>query len=183
MPIPTLPLLAGILALTVGDAEMRPPSDQAGKTAPAPKPCAAPEYRQFDFWLGEWSVTDPGGKAAGVNRITRILGGCALREEWTGAGGLTGTSLNMYDSPRRRWHQTWVDDKGNVLLLEGAFHGGRMVLEGDAPAESGTLVRQRITWSPLAGGRVRQLWESSTDSGKTWKTEFDGTYAKKKASP
>ncbi len=182
MPLPIAPVLAGILALTVGDAEMRPP-DPAAKATPAPKPCAAPEYRQFDFWLGEWNVTNPAGKVAGESRITRILGGCAVREEWTGAGGLTGTSLNMYDSARRRWHQTWVDDKGNVLLLEGAFRGGRMVLEGDAPAESGTLARQRITWSPLSGNRVRQLWESSADSGKTWKTEFDGIYAKKKNAP
>jgi hypothetical protein len=32
----------------------------------------------------------------------------------------------------------------------------------------------------MAGGRVRQLWDSSADGGKTWKVEFDGTYAKKK---
>ena len=43
-------------------------------------------------------------------------------EEWTGAGGLTGTSLTCTRS-RRRWHKTWLDDKGNVLLLEGAFRG------------------------------------------------------------
>ena len=178
MPLPALPFLAGILALTVGEAEMHPPSDQGANGTPAPKPCAAPEYRQFDFWLGEWDVTEK-GKAAGANRITRILDGCALREEWAGASGTHGTSLNVWDAAAKRWRQTWVDDKGNVLLLEGTFQGGRMVLQGDAPAENGGLARHRITWSPLAGGRVRQLWESSTDSGKTWKAEFDGTYARK----
>ncbi|MDH3459056.1 MAG: hypothetical protein OER90_19620, partial [Gemmatimonadota bacterium] len=48
-------------------------------------PCSAPEYRQFDFWLGTWNVETKDGKTAGTNHITQILNGCALREEWTGA--------------------------------------------------------------------------------------------------
>ncbi|HET7704523.1 MAG TPA: hypothetical protein VFM36_00410, partial [Thermoanaerobaculia bacterium] len=47
-------------------------------------PCDRPEHRQFDFWAGEWTVTTPDGKTAGTNRITKIAGGCALLEEWTG---------------------------------------------------------------------------------------------------
>ncbi len=122
MALPALPALAGILALTVGEIEIvRPPSDGPAAT-PAPRPCSSAEYRQFDFWLGEWDVAEK-GKPAGVNRITAILGGCAVREEWKGASGLTGTSLNMWDSGKRRWTQTWVDDKGNVLLLLGRAPG------------------------------------------------------------
>ncbi len=172
-------LLAGVLALTVGDVGAA--SDPPPQASPAPKPCATPQHRQFDFWLGDWDVTKPDGKAAGHNRITVILGGCALREEWTGASGTHGTSLNMFDAGARKWRQTWVDDGGTVLLLTGEFKGGRMVLEGDSPAAGGATVRQRISWTPQAGGKVRQLWESSTDAGKSWKVEFDGVYAK--ASP
>jgi len=140
----------------------------------APKPCASPEHRQFDFWIGEWEVTRPDGKVAGRNRITPILGGCALREEWAGAGGNQGTSLNAWDPEARRWRQTWVDQSGTVLLLAGGIDGSKMVMEsGSGPA------RQRITWTPMADGRVRQLWDSSTDGGTTWKVEFDGTYTKK----
>ena len=80
----------------------------------------------------------------------------------------------MYDAVRKRWHQTWVDDKGNVLLLDGEWKGGRMVLEGERPVAGGKTSRERITWTPQAGGGVRQLWESSTDSGKTWQVAFDG---------
>ena len=148
-------VLAGILALTVGDAEIarrRPPTSPRQATA-APKPCAAPEYRQFDFWLGDWDVTRADGKMPASIASPAILGGCALREEWTGAGGLTGTSLNMYDAGARRWHQTWVDDKGNVLLADGGLQGAKMVLEGDSPDGKGGTVRKRITWSPLDGGQ------------------------------
>ncbi len=178
MPVPTLPAVAAILALTVGDGEMlRRPSDLPAKAAPAPKPCTSPEYRQFDFWVGDWDVTTPNGKGAGTNRITPILGGCALREEWKGAGGLAGTSLNMWDGSGKRWRQTWVDDRGNVLVLTGQYRDAKMSLEGEGLGGNGVTVRNRITWSRLSEGRVRQLWETSKDGGKTWGVEFDGTYA------
>jgi len=135
--------------------------------------CASAEHRQFDFWIGEWEVTSPDGKVAGHNRITKILGGCALREEWTGASGNQGTSLNAWDPEAHAWRQTWVDQGGMVLLLKGGIDGGKMVMvSGDAAS------RQRITWTPMDNGRVRQLWDSSADGGRTWKTEFDGTYKK-----
>lgn len=182
MPLPLVPALVGVLALTVWDPGVVASPSPAAARPTRPKvpaqPCASPEHRQFDFWLGEWEVRQA-GKLAGTNRVTRILNGCALREEWTGASGSSGTSLNVYDAARRRWHQTWVDDKGNVLLLEGEWRGGRMVLEGEHPEPGGTVSRERITWTPQSGGRVRQLWESSTDSGKTWTVAFDGIYSKK----
>jgi hypothetical protein len=170
-----LPAIVGVLALTVGDVE--PPGSGSTRTpTPAPAACTAPAYRQFDFWLGDWNVTRPDGRTAGSSRITRILGGCAIREEWTGASGSSGTSLNVYDADADRWRQTWVDDRGGVLLLTGGIRDGKMVLEGQTPAPGGKSVRQRITWAPASGGRVRQYWDSSSDGGKTWKTEFDGIY-------
>jgi len=38
-------------------------------------------------------------------------------------------------------------------------------------------VKQRIAWEPLAGGKVRQLWDSSPD-GVAWKVEFEGIYSR-----
>ena len=105
-----------------------------------------------------------------------------MREDWNGAGGFSGTSLNTYDVERKRWHQTWVDSSGALLLLDGALTGGRMVLAGesltgDSPPKTS---RQRISWTPLPDGRVRQLWEASTDDGKTWSVVFDGFYSRRK---
>lgn len=147
---------------------------------PPPGPaCAAAEFRQFDFWIGEWDVRRPDGSRAGENRIEPILGGCVLRESWTGVRGLHGTSYNIYDATRHRWHQTWVDDQGTLLVLEGAFAGGRMSLEGVSTDSTGRQQRQRITWQQTAPGRVRQLWESSSDGGATWAVAFDGRYVKR----
>ena len=75
---------------------------------------------QFDFWLGDWDVRDPAGKLVGRNRITRVHGGCALEEQWSGNGGVTGSSLNAWDAERDRWHQTWVDNTGGLLQLTAA---------------------------------------------------------------
>ena len=147
-------------------------------SSPAPA-CARAEFHQFDFWIGEWTVTRPDGGRAGQSRIEPILGGCVLRESWTGVRGLHGTSYNIYDVTRRRWHQTWVDDQGTLLILEGAFAAGRMILEGVSTDTTGRRQRQRITWQQTAPGRVRQLWESSSDDGATWAVAFDGRYVKR----
>jgi len=143
------------------------------------KPCSGPEYRQFDFWLGEWDVAWVNGKPAGTNRIQAVLGGCALEESWRGARGTRGTSLNYFDPVSRRWSQLWIDDTGLVLRLEGGVENGSMVLAGDARGAKGSAARHRITWTPLPGPRVRQHWETSADGGVTWTTVFDGIYVRR----
>ncbi len=133
--------------------------------------CTTAAHRQFDFWLGHWRVMEK-DKLAGHNRITSIDGGCVLLESWTGVSGFTGHSLNVYDASRGVWHQTWVDNSGSLLVLEGSFRDGRMVLEGAREKR-----RDRITWTPLPGGELRQHWETSSD-GITWTTAFDGRYTR-----
>jgi len=139
-----------------------------------PKPCTAPEYRQFDFWLGEWDVLGVGG-GRGVNRISSVYDGCVVREEYeSGGGAYTGTSLNFYDASTSAWYQTWIDNQGQPLFLSGGIVDGKMVLS----SEAGKRPVQRITWTPLDVGKVRQLWEQ-TDDGTTWSVVFDGTYTKR----
>ena len=70
--------------------------------------CDSTPFRQFDFWLGEWQVHTPDGKLAGTNRIERQYDGCVIHEHYTTGRGYSGESLNMYDGPRKIWHQTWV---------------------------------------------------------------------------
>jgi hypothetical protein len=162
----------GLLSASFAQAQTPPP-------APSPPGCDAAVRRQFDFWVGDWSVT-VGGKPAGDNRIEKILGGCALLENWTGAGGMSGKSLNFYDPQRDQWHQTWVDDRGGSLGLDGKFADGRMVLTGSAKnPQTGKTTINRIIWTPLPADRVRQVWETSSD-GQSWTVAFDGLYTRRK---
>jgi hypothetical protein len=97
-------------------------------------------------------------------------------EQWTGDGGMVGMSLNSYDRIRKRWHQTWADNTGGFLRLEGEFTNGSMVLSGVRRTGKGTDIIDRITWTPLESGNVRQVWEVSPDGGESWSLVFDGTY-------
>jgi hypothetical protein len=150
----------------------------ASTSAVAAGACDAAEYRQFDFWLGEWQVHIPKGKLAGVNRISTEYGGCVVHEHYSGSGGFSGESLNTFDTGRKVWHQTWVDNSGTLLLLEGGLQGRSMVLQGQTVGADGQATKHRITWTPNADGSVRQLWESSEGNGP-WSVAFDGIYTTK----
>lgn len=143
-----------------------------------PPPTLPPEARKFDFWLGEWTVTNPAGKIAGNSRIESVAGGAALLENWSGAGGYSGRSLNAWNAAKKQWQQYWVGSDGNVLELTGGLVEGRMVLSAEHEVR-GQRQTERITWTPNADGTVRQHWEKSVDGGKTWTTAFDGLYRKK----
>lgn len=162
------PAAAALVLLFIGAA-----TTHAQQPAQQPPTCDTPEHRAFDFWIGDWDVTNPRGNVAGTNRIEPILSGCVLQESWTGASGSLGYSFNLYDRASGTWHQTWVDNSGLLLQLSGGLVDGSMVLASDAAAGSPL---QRITWTPNADGSVRQHWESSSDGGATWTTVFDGLY-------
>ncbi len=146
---------------------------------PQAPPCAAPEYRQFDFWIGDWEVY-VGENFAGTNRVDRILDGCVLMENWVGSKGGKGHSFNVYDSQTGKWEQTWVDNGGGVVHFYGNYAEGKMALAGTTYGAKGEPQPTKLTFWNNADGTVRQLWESSADAGKTWTVLFDGLYKKKK---
>lgn len=144
------------------------------------KPCNTERYRDFDFWLGEWDVTPAGMPAPTAhNSITAVHGGCAVLEQYETQGGFTGMSINFHDSVTGLWHQSWMGSGGGAVHLQGGLKDGAMVLsDADLLVSeiSGTI--NRVTWTPLDDGRVRQHWENSADGGETWTTVFDGYYSR-----
>lgn len=146
----------------------------AGRPAAAQR-CAGAEYRAFDFWAGDWQVFGSGGAVAGSNVIRPVAGGCALQENWDD-GAIPGTSLNMYDPRMDRWTQLWMDANGFTLELGGGLDDSTMELTGARRGTSGTVI-DRIRWSPLQGGEVRQLWETRNGPDGAWSVLFNGTYS------
>lgn len=137
--------------------------------------CAEPAFRAFDFWIGRWVVRDSTGTQVGTSHISRIAGGCGIREEWAGSSGSRGTSLNYYDAADGAWHQDWVGSGGLILHLSGGLDSGAMVLTGERFSDEGPVI-DRIRWRALPDGRVRQAWTMSTDGGATWRQAFVGFY-------
>jgi len=69
---------------------------------------------------------------------------------------------------------------GGVLKLEGSFRDGAMRFEGKTPVSGKPDRWEKLTFTPMEGGRVHQFWQQSNDSGKTWITSFDGIYTPKR---
>jgi len=141
--------------------------------SPTPASCAAPEYRQFDFWAGDWDAFEIDGSTPVARiRVDRLLDGCVLREVYEDTAGLRGESFSIYDASRKLWHQSWVTNRGQLLVIEGRLETGEMVLSGvDHTAEGGER-HVRGTWKPVNEG-ARETAVTSTDGGKTWKPWFD----------
>ncbi len=141
---------------------------------PAPSPaCTAPEFHQFDFWIGKWAVHSPAGKEVGSSEITRASEGCAIREDWTSIGtGQHGMSINYFDPSEKRWHQDWVGADGTILHLIGGLQDNAMVMADAQQAN-------RIRWTPQPDGTVKQEWTISSDHGKTWQPSFVGIYKRR----
>lgn len=168
--------LTTLLLLTASFAVFAQPT-------PPPKPCNTSDYRDFDFWLGDWKVTSTNADGeqilAGHNTISKIEGGCILHEQWRGQGGTTGQSLNGYDKNRDVWQQTWMDNQGTVLTMIGGMQGTDMVLGGKGPALDGsdTQWAHEIRWHPDAeSGDVTQTWRAKSDDDAEWRVLFTGLY-------
>ena len=89
-----------LLEVLVNTAIIRTAFSQDGQQS-TPKPCATPEARQFDFWLGDWELTWPaeqwggnqGEKGQGTNHIIKQLDDCVIQENFSfPSGNFNGSS-------------------------------------------------------------------------------------------
>ena len=136
--------------------------------------CKGPEYRQFDFFVGDWDAFDSSDPAHAVarNRVQLILDGCVVLEDYRGNDGHEGESFSIYDATRKIWHQTWVTNDGKLLVIEGKLEDGAIVLRGSDLTSDGRERLVRGTWKQFPGG-VRENAVRSVDGGKSWQVWFD----------
>ena len=175
--------LTTLLALFLGYPLAMPLMAQqppAPATAPAgPQPdCNAPEYRQLDFWVGEWDVFI-GDRNVGTNVITSEENGCVVHEHWRDAQGGSGQSFNFYDRNTKKWRQVWISGNGSALDVAGGLVDGTMAYTGETVRANGVRIQHRLSFTPNADGTVRQFWQTSTDGGTTWTVAWDGRYVRK----
>ena len=169
-------LVLVVLSALPAAAQTGTPATQPQK--PPASPCkTTPEYRQFDFWVGEWAPQNKAGKTVGTSSIQLILGDCVIFEN-SNTPLQSGKSFSIYDSTDHKWHQSWVTDRGVRTEYEGGLVDGKMVLVAKTSA-GGKETLQRMTYSRLPNGDVRQYGDSSTDGGKSWTPSFDFTYVRK----
>lgn len=141
-----------------GESDVLPFATVHDLSSHSQRPCSAAAYRQFDFWLGQWDITEAGGPA-GTNVVEPLLGGCAIRENYLDPWGTSvGTSLNSYDGDTKQWRQTWVADYGTDYRMAGGLDAsGTMVLTGvRINAANGRQLFDTWTWTPIDGNNMLQ---------------------------
>lgn len=148
-------------------------------------PCSLdPKVRVFDFWIGEWDAYVTGTqKLAGHSVIQAASGGCMILENWTSAKGrYMGKSMNFIDAATGKWQQVWVGSEGGGqhVFVNGAFRDSAMRFDFEQKDPDGKQQKGRFTFFNQGNGRVRQLNETSDDGGKTWKTQYDLTYIRRR---
>ena len=155
-----------------------------GAKVPGSRGCNATEYRQFDFWVGNWHIPGPRGLVA-TSVIESELDGCLVEENWKPIGAPAGRSLNTYDASTGKWHQFWVAATGcpgSVIVMEGGIdENGSMVMQGSLSQPLGFLFAQPclppgippfavftrnsyFRWTLLPSGRVFQQFSAGNDA-------------------
>ena len=157
-------LMAALAAATMSSAA----------APPRPAGCIAAEYRQLDFWLGDWDAFDSNDLGTSIARthVDRIAAGCAVHELYEQTDGLIGDSILSFDGARKGWQQTWVSNYGSLMVITGRFKDGALTLEGETHTGDGRSLLQRITWKAEGKG-VRESSVMSKDGGKSWVPAFD----------
>jgi hypothetical protein len=165
----------------IGIAFIAPAVAAASAATQASSHCGGKEYRQLDFWIGDWDTfeTDaPGTPSIARARVEPVAQGCAIHELYEQGDGLIGDSILSFDAVRNQWQQTWVTNRGSLMVLWGSFKDGALILEGESHLRDGKSVMQRITWKAQADG-VRESAVLSRDGGKTWTAAFDVVFRKR----
>ena len=167
------------------DARFRKARDSAEVLA---NPCMADaNARAFDFWVGDWDVYVNGtGQKAGENRIDRTAGGCIILENWTAMSGYlvgppsSGKSMNFVDRATGMWKQVWMGSgRGQTNYENGKYADGMMRFLFTRTNPQGQTATIRFSFHNLGPNRVRQIQETSSDSGKTFVTNYDFIYVRK----
>ncbi|MCA9734482.1 MAG: DUF1579 family protein [Deferribacteres bacterium] len=140
-------------------------------------PCQSEEAMQFDFWVGKWQLTWPGGQGGtskeqfgtGTNEITKILGSCVVRENFASPQTqFNGESYSVYNPAKKVWQQTWIDNSGAYLLFEGEFAEGKMILRTKPVETNGKTIVSRMVFENITQDSLDWNWQRSVDGGINW---------------
>lgn len=157
------------------------PAGAQNQTPPPPFCENNPGFDDFNFWVGEWNVysNDEDRTFQGTNSVTKHYNNCLIIEDWHGAQGGDGMSINYYNPVTGEWRQVWVANGYSVDYTGGLNDDGAMVLEGTIYGyrpNKGTPFRG--IWTAQDDGSVVQHFDIMGQDGN-WTVWFEGLYVKK----
>lgn len=152
----------------------------AAFAASGPGTCAASvENRQFDFWVGDWTIAAPGASSSSISNVSLSLDHCLLVEKWNGGKGHSGENIFAYSADDKSWYGMFADNMGRAhVFTAGHVASGLAEFDGTNRGPNGETVLDKVKVVRIAPNKVEQTWEKSTDNGATWTTVFRGEYTR-----
>ena len=151
--------------------------------------CDSPEAREFDFWIGDWTIEQQILGQDGTwlsfdarTSVSSTLEGCAIIEHWQGTvqffwegmdapEPMSGLSVRAYDPDTDAWYISWMDTRtprfGGPYV--GGFDGSRGEFLREWETEQGKR-SGRITFSNITSDSVDWELAISSDEGDSWST-------------
>lgn len=130
------------------------------------RPCDRPEGDQFDFWLGEWEIAEPGQSARGTMRVSKVLGQCTVHEKSEWPDGTHAQSWSQFIPATGRWRHVRIDDSGAFQTFSGEWIGNQMMLDEDIAPNARSF--RRVRWHTLREGSFGWVLEQTFDGGREW---------------
>ena len=154
----------------------------SAQSAPPAKPCAGPEHRTLDFWVGDWVAYDDKGRPIGTNRITRDeYGDCVITEHFRmGDGSMIGHSVSIYRPGLKQWRQTWVDSQNGFFdLVGGPVSGGDHIFVFETKRVTETQPHQRMIWQDVKPDSFTWRWQRRDKADQPWADSWVILYKRK----
>lgn len=140
------------------------------------------EKELFDFWIGDWNLTwtnQDGTIGKATNSISKILDEQVLWEnfEAEGQNALKGMSHSVYNAKQKTWKQTWVDNQGSHIVLNGALMQGNPVFITEPAETNHGTIQFRMVFSEISPNSFIWDWQRKTDDA--WESSWKIQYARK----
>jgi hypothetical protein len=139
----------------------------------------------FDFWVGKWAATwqnSKGETETGTNLIEKILDERVLQEHFEilsgGNKGFKGTSISVWNSRNKTYHQAWADNQGGYFNFTGEVDGDKKIFKTSPRASGDQTIIQRMVFYDIKENSFTWDWESSTDNGDTWSLNWRINYSR-----
>lgn len=176
----------GLIA-AMGSAALQATQRVPIQTVVASTCTADSNFQRLAFWVGDWDVLDSSGSRYAKQSVRAIVDGCAITAEWTGPAGNKGFSVSAYDVRKREWKQTYVSNQipySTAVLIrhsDSTYRGPGIRFIPTLDPSAGEVPKSRVTIMPMSEHRALQLFEESSDSGKTWRTLFKAEHRRSAA--
>jgi hypothetical protein len=150
-----------------------------GETRPGA--CAGnSESRQLDYWLGSWTMTNPGSVSANsTSNVNLSLDKCLFVEHWDSGKGHVTEKMFAYSPDDKSWYGMFADNEGRAhVFLNGTVASGVAEFHGPSLGPNGEEVLNNLRIVRIPPKGLVETWEKSIDHGVRWTTVYRAEYAR-----